>query len=85
MGMKTAISVPDGTFQRVSRRAAALGMSRSDLFARAAKHYLDELDAASLTGCIDDAMEWLGQEPDDSAAEAVAVGHETLATADDDW
>jgi predicted DNA-binding protein len=83
--MKTAISVPDATFERVSRRAAALGMSRSELFARAADHYLDELDATSLTGHIDDALERLGSRPDESAADAVAIGLQVLSAADDDW
>jgi predicted DNA-binding protein len=83
--MKTAISVPDETFERVSRRAAALGMSRSELFARAAERYLDELDAASLTGHIDDALKRLDQEPDESSADAVAVGRQVLSAADDNW
>jgi metal-responsive CopG/Arc/MetJ family transcriptional regulator len=41
--MKTAISVPDATFERVTRRASELGMSRSKLFSRAADDYLDRL------------------------------------------
>ena len=44
--MKTAISLPDDTFDRASQRATELGMSRSEFFARAAQHYLDELDAS---------------------------------------
>jgi hypothetical protein len=83
--MKTAISVPDATFSRVSRQAAALGMSRSELFARAAERYLDELDATSLLGQIDDALQRLCQRPDESVADAVAVGRQVLAAADDDW
>jgi predicted DNA-binding protein len=83
--VKTAISVPDETFERVSRRAAALGMSRSELFARAAERYLDELDATSLTGYIDDALKRLDQDPDESSADAVAVGRRVLSAADDDW
>lgn len=83
--MKTAISLPDATFERVTRRAAALGMSRSELFARAAEHYLDELDAASLTGHIDDALQRAGEGPDESAADAVAIGHQVLTAVNDDW
>ena len=45
--MKTAISLPNETFERVSRRASDLGMSRSEFFARAAQRYLDELDSHS--------------------------------------
>jgi metal-responsive CopG/Arc/MetJ family transcriptional regulator len=43
--MKTAISVPDETFEKASRRAHDLGMSRSEFFSRAAARYLEELDA----------------------------------------
>ena len=82
--MKTAISVPDETYERASRRASDLGMSRSELFARAARHYLDELDAQSLTGRIDDALERLGS-PDQASVDAVAAGHRLLAVSDDEW
>ena len=81
--MKTAISIPNDTFERASARAGALGISRSEFFTRAAKRYLDELDAASLTGQIDAAVDLLG-DSDESAADAVAAGHRTLE-ADDEW
>jgi len=82
--VKTAISMPDETFDRVCRRAAALGMSRSEFFARAAKRYLDELDAESLTGQIDTALEAIDS-PDESQEIAVAVGRRLLSAAGDDW
>ena len=82
--VKTAISVPDETFDRVCRRAIALGMSRSEFFARAAKRYLDELDAESLTGQIDTALEVL-QSPDESQEAAVVVGRRVVGAAGDDW
>jgi metal-responsive CopG/Arc/MetJ family transcriptional regulator len=82
--MKTAISVPDDTFDRASRRAADLGMSRSEFFARAAEHYLDALDAQSLTQQINDALEHFGA-PDESSADAVAVGRDLLGSVDEDW
>ncbi|MGL5861312.1 MAG: ribbon-helix-helix domain-containing protein [Phycicoccus sp.] len=82
--MKTAISVPDETFERASQRASDLGMSRSEFFARAARHYLDELDSQSLSGRIDGALEHLDL-PDESTADAVETGHRLLAVADDEW
>jgi metal-responsive CopG/Arc/MetJ family transcriptional regulator len=82
--MKTAISLPDETFDRVSRRATDLGMSRSEFFTRAAQRYLDELDAQSLTGQIDSALERL-RGTDESEAAAVAVGHGVLDAVDDEW
>ncbi len=81
--MKTAISVPDETFDRAERRAGDLGVSRSEFFSRAAQRYLDELDARSLTGQIDSALEHLGT-PDEMAA-VVAAGYRVLAAADDEW
>jgi metal-responsive CopG/Arc/MetJ family transcriptional regulator len=82
--MKTAISVPDDTFDRASARAKDLGISRSEFFATAARHYLDELDADSLTGQIDAALEHLGS-PDDSAQDAVSAGRRALAGTNGEW
>ncbi len=83
-GVKTAISVPDDTYERVSKRAQELGMSRSELFSRAAASYLDELDSESVTHQIDLAVASLSQS-DDSAADAVAAGHRLLAATTDEW
>jgi len=82
--MKTAISVPDETFEKATRRAHDLGMSRSEFFSRAAARYLDELDAESVTRQIDLAVA-AQAEQDDSASDAVAVGHRVLADASGDW
>lgn len=82
--MKTAISVPDDTFDRASARARDLGISRSEFFATAARHYLDQLDAESLTGQIDAALEHL-ESSDDSAQHAVSAGQHTLAGIDNEW
>lgn len=80
--MKTAISVPDDTFEEAARRAAELGISRSEFFARAARRYLDELAAQSLTHQIDQALRAAGS--DDAGAAAVTAGRRRLA-AGDDW
>ncbi|WP_067969606.1 ribbon-helix-helix protein, CopG family [Mycolicibacter icosiumassiliensis] len=82
--MKTAISVSDETFDRVSRTASELGMSRSEFFARAAQRYLDELDAQSLTGQINSAMEHLDR-TDQAEGAAVAAGRRVLDAVDDEW
>lgn len=75
--MKTAISVPDELFERASSRARELGMSRSAFFAQAVQVYLDDMDEHSLVRQIDEALAAAGQ--DDSAAAAVAAGHQRLA------
>ncbi|MDA8282900.1 MAG: antitoxin [Actinomycetota bacterium] len=82
--MKTAISVPDQTFERASHRADDLGMSRSEFFSRAAERYIDELDMESLTVQIDDALRRLDS-PDDAVTDAVAVGRRMLEAVDDEW
>lgn len=80
--MKTAISLPDETFDRASRRAKALGMSRSEFFARAAVNYMDELDARSLTARMDAALDVIG-ETDESTEFAVGAGRPVLADSDE--
>ncbi len=79
--MKTAISVPDDTFEQATRQAAELGISRSEFFARAARRYLDELASRSLTQQVNDALQTAGD--DDSAAVAVQAGRDLLATGED--
>jgi hypothetical protein len=80
-GMKTAISLPESTFEKATQKARELGISRSEFFARAAELYLDELAGHSLTRQIDDAMQAAGA--DESSSAAVAVGRRRLA--EDDW
>src|SRR5215469_15563286 len=75
--MKTAISVPDDTFEQATQRAEELGISRSEFFARAARRYLDELSSRSLTRQIDEALQSVNA--DDSADAAVAAGRRRLA------
>jgi hypothetical protein len=78
--VKTAISVPDATFERVTRRAKQLGMSRSELFATAAEAYLDLLDRRSLTADIDEAVASVGR--DEESRAAVVAGRRRLAEGD---
>jgi len=80
--MKTAISLPDDTFDQATRRAGELGISRSEFFARAARRYLDELDSHSLTEQVNEALRVAGA--DDSGPAAAAAGRRRLAS-EDDW
>ena len=80
--MKTAISVPDETFQRVERRAAQLGVSRSQFYATAAARYLEDLERTSLTAKINEALELAGEDAEESLV--TAYSQRRLA-ADDDW
>lgn len=82
--MKTAISLPNDTFERASRRATDLGLSRSEFFARAANRYLEELDAASVTKQINAALKQIGT-IDDSYEVAVESGQQRLLNTPDEW
>ncbi len=70
--MKTAISVPNGTYERVVRMARELGVSRSELFSRAAERYLDDADDARVTELVNEvlARDAAAQESNLAAAEA---------------
>jgi predicted DNA-binding protein len=84
--MKTAISVPDDTFERATQRASDLGMSRSAFFSRAAEHYLEKLDGESLRSRVDEAVKLIGQDALREASElAIAASHKRLTENDDDW
>lgn len=74
--MKTAISLPDETFERVERAARKLGVSRSEFFARAAERWLDDLEDERTTRAIDRAVAGLPSESEfvDAAAAALARG-----------
>ena len=80
--VKTAISLPERTFEQATRRAKELGISRSEFFARAAELYLEDLDTHSLTQQIDEAIQAAGA--DESSSDAVTVGRRRLA-GEDDW
>jgi hypothetical protein len=82
--MNTSISVPDETFEKATRRAHDLGMSRSEFFTRAAARYQEELDAESTTRQIDLAVAALAGR-DDSTVDAVVVGQRVLDEASSDW
>jgi metal-responsive CopG/Arc/MetJ family transcriptional regulator len=79
--MKTAISIPDDTFSEAEHRAAALGVSRSEFFTTAARRYIQELDAQSLTERIDAAIAIAGS--DESSQAAVRSGRRALADGED--
>jgi metal-responsive CopG/Arc/MetJ family transcriptional regulator len=76
--VKTAISVPDETFQRVEQAAKRLGVSRSEFYARAARSWLDALDDEDTTEAINLAVNELQSDSafTDAAAAALVAGDE---------
>ncbi|TMD17772.1 MAG: ChpI protein [Chloroflexi bacterium] len=51
--MKTAISIPTPLFQAAEKRARKLGMSRSQLYARALERLLDQDPDDEVTRALD--------------------------------
>jgi metal-responsive CopG/Arc/MetJ family transcriptional regulator len=81
--MKTAISVPQDTFDRADRVAKERGMTRSAFFAAAADHYAADLEAESVTSQINAALDLAGE--DDATEFARELGHRMLRSDDEDW
>ena len=75
--MKTAISLPDETFERVEAAAKRLGVSRSEFFARAAERWLNDLDDNQTTEAINQAIAGLPGDTafTDTAARALLQDH----------
>ena len=53
-GVKTAISLPDELFQAAEEAARKLGLSRSALYARAIREYLESVMPQLVTAALDD-------------------------------
>jgi hypothetical protein len=84
--MKTAISVPDDTFDRVDRRARELGLNRSQFYTAAAERWLVELDSVEITARLDRAVEAAGPAARVEAASFAAGAARALASlSDDEW
>jgi metal-responsive CopG/Arc/MetJ family transcriptional regulator len=71
--VKTAISLSDETFRRMDRAAKQLGVSRSELFARAAENWLDSLDDDGVTEAINHAIAGLPEDHQFTDAAAAAL------------
>jgi metal-responsive CopG/Arc/MetJ family transcriptional regulator len=54
LSMKTAISIPDELFESAERFAQRQGMSRSELYAMALRHYLQEHRSEGITERLDE-------------------------------
>ena len=51
--MKTAISIPESLFKRAERVARKLGVSRSELYARAVAALVEQYRRTDVTGTLD--------------------------------
>src|SRR4051812_45395520 len=62
--MKTAVSIPDAIFDEADRAAKRLGLSRSELYARAIATYVARLRADHVTEALDRVYATQPAEPD---------------------
>ena len=62
--MKTAVSIPTPTFQAAEKYAAQNKLSRSELYAKALKEYLERHEPAGITAQINALCEEIDTTPD---------------------
>jgi metal-responsive CopG/Arc/MetJ family transcriptional regulator len=79
-GMKTAISIPEELFESAEEFARWRGMSRSELYTTALRHYLGEQRGEMITRRLD---EIYGQEPDGLDRDIARLQVRSLP--EDDW
>ena len=72
--MKTAISIPDALYESIEEFLRKVGMSRSEFFQRAARHYLDRAAARSITRNLDDVYA-VAESPGDVVYRRAAASH----------
>ncbi len=78
--MKTAISIPDPIFQSAERMARRLGMSRSELYARAVERFLLQHRDEHITELVNDVCERV-----DTSLDPVVRGIQGGSLPRDEW
>ena len=78
--MKTAVSLPDSLFEAAAGLAQKLGLSRSELFARALAAFLQAHDRSGVTQALDRVYS-----EEDSALEPALAHLQSAALSQNDW
>jgi metal-responsive CopG/Arc/MetJ family transcriptional regulator len=78
--MKTAISIPDLLFDEAEKLAQRLGMSRSELYAKALAAYIEEYRDEDVT----DALNLLYDE-EDSSLDPILQQMQVMSLPQEDW
>jgi metal-responsive CopG/Arc/MetJ family transcriptional regulator len=68
--VKTAVSIPDVLFEAADRAARRLGLSRSELYARALERFLSDEPDDAITARLDDVYAGEASALDDELASA---------------
>jgi hypothetical protein len=80
--MKTAISIPDVLFEAADRVAGRLGISRSELYQRALRRYLEEQSGEVIRETLDS----LYGDDDERAGLDPAIEYlQSASLPEDDW
>ena len=80
--MKTAISIPDATFEAAERLAKRIGMSRSELYATAVAEFLARHRAAGVRERLDVVYEI---EAEAARLQSVMAHVQSAAIPKEDW
>jgi len=80
LGMKTAISIPDGVFKAAERLARRLKISRSELYATAVASFLERHAEKEITGALNEVY---ASEP--SAVDPVLSSLQAASLPREDW
>ena len=83
--MKTAISLPDALFEEAERVAARLGVSRSELYARAIARFVREHSGDAITEAINRVVRKLPSTLDPVLARLQTASLGTDEGAFEDW
>lgn len=78
--MKTAISLPDSVFQEAESLARKLGVSRSELYAKALTYYLKKHDKSHITEKLNEIYA-----EEDSSVDPVMAKIQSLSIPREDW
>lgn len=80
--MKTAISIPDEVFESADRAAKALGVSRSELYARAVREFLERSRCEGVTERLN---EIYGKDATDSGLDEGLAALQAASMEKEDW
>lgn len=81
--MKTAVSIPDELFESAEGLAQRLGMSRSELYAKALRDYLREHRGEGITERLDEV--YGVEEGEASGLNAVVAELQGRSLPEDEW
>lgn len=80
--MKTAISVPDPVFEAADKLARKLGISRSELYQRAIKRFLEQHSHHVVREALDAVY---GEDDESDRLDPAIEYAQTLSLPEDDW